>query len=177
MIIFLNWYTKTIFRCRRLIWKRVSVDKETTIMSNSFHEKFARDIKTSRERELPFVRRIKEKLDKEFMGGFPPAKINWFAVFFTCLTTLEALCKSKFWVCFSTTLHPSLSLFFSVLILIPRLSRQRIGYWLRKLRTGEAFWGIKGLLAYSWGGGVVDDFRLPASAGALNKSGIIRIAK
>lgn len=63
-------------------------------MSNSFHEKFARDIKTSRERELPFVGRIKEKLDKEFMGGFPPAKINWFAVFFTCLTTLEALCKT-----------------------------------------------------------------------------------
>ena len=50
-------------------------------------EKFARDIKTSRERELPFVGRIKEKLDKEFMGDFPPAKINWFAVFFTCLTT------------------------------------------------------------------------------------------
>src|ERR1700733_5787113 len=66
---------------------------DTCIMSDLFHEKFTRDIKTARERELPFVGKIKEKLDKEFMGDFPPAKINWFAVFFTCLTTLETPCK------------------------------------------------------------------------------------
>jgi hypothetical protein len=42
------------------------------------------------------IRRLKEAVEEEMFGEFPPAKINWFAVCKLCLDTIMALTERMF---------------------------------------------------------------------------------